>query len=154
MKILILNGPNLNLLGKRDNSHYGNLSLEEIQNKIKIEFPDDDFEFFQSNLEGELINKIQNAENSFDGIIINPGGYAHTSVAIKDSLNECKIQKVEVHLSNLAAREDYRKTTLTASSCEGYISGFQDLSYISGIFTLKKLIQKKEGGTSDKSDNI
>jgi 3-dehydroquinate dehydratase-2 len=140
MKVLILNGPNLNLLDKRLDEHYGTFSLDEIEIKVIKEFPDHQFEFFQSNLEGELINKIQSASNSFDGLIINPGGYAHSSVAIKDALEICSIPKIEVHLSNLASRETFRHNTLTASSCNGYISGFREKSYLAAVFLLEKMI--------------
>lgn len=140
MKILILNGPNLNLLDKRSNEHYGSLSLKKIEDIINKEFTSHQFQFFQSNLEGELIDKIQTAHNSFNGLIINPGGYSHTSVAIKDALQICSIPKVEVHISNLASRESFRSTMLTASSCDGYISGFREKSYLAAIYLLEKII--------------
>ncbi len=140
MKVLILNGPNLNLLDKRTDEHYGSFSVTEIEVKVRKEFPDHQFEFFQSNLEGELINKIQSASNSFDGLIINPGGYSHSSVAIKDALEICSIPKIEVHLSNLASRETFRHNMLTASSCSGYISGFREKSYLAAIYLLEKII--------------
>ena len=140
MKVLILNGPNLNLLDERPDEHYGSLSLSEIEIIVLKEFPDHKFEFFQSNHEGELINKIQSASKSFDGLIINPGGYSHTSVAIKDALEICSIPKIEVHLSNLASREIFRHNMLTASSCDGYISGFREKSYLGAVYLLDKLI--------------
>jgi len=139
MKVLILNGPNLNLLNKRPDEHYGSLSLDEIESALRKEFPDHQFEFFQSNHEGKLINKIQSASKSFDGLIINPGGYSHTSVAIKDTLEICSIPKIEVHLSNLASRETFRHNMLTASSCNGYISGFREKSYFAAIYLLEKI---------------
>lgn len=147
MKILILNGPNLNLLGKRDNNIYGSLSLEKINSLIKDEFPKARFKFLQSNLEGEIVSQIQNAGSKFDGIVINPGGFAHTSVAIRDALAEAKIPKVEVHLSNLSSREDFRQNLLTASVCEGYISGFKENSYLAGIYLISKIIEKKKRQT-------
>jgi len=140
MNVLILNGPNLNLLDKRPDEQYGSLSLAEIENVVRMEFPNHQFEFFQSNHEGELIDKIQSAANSFNGLIINPGGYSHTSVAIKDALAICSIPKVEVHLSNLAAREIFRHNMLTASSCDGYISGFREKGYLGAIYLLEKMI--------------
>jgi len=140
MNVLILNGPNLNLLDKRPDEQYGSLSLAEIENVVRMEFPSHQFEFFQSNHEGELIDKIQSAANSFNGLIINPGGYSHTSVAIKDALEICSIPKVEVHLSNLAARETFRHNMLTASSCDGYISGFREKGYLGAIYLLEKMI--------------
>lgn len=138
MRILIINGPNLNMLGARDKSHYGALTLDDINNNILSKFPDDNFEFYQSNVEGEIVTKIQNANNNFDGIIINPGGYGHTSVAIRDALQDTKLPKIEVHLSNLAAREDFRQTLLTASVCDGYISGLLDKGYLAAIYSLKQ----------------
>ena len=126
MKIFILNGPNLNLLDKRPVKNYGALTLLQIEEIIRKDFPTHQFEFFQSNHEGELIDKIQTVHKSFDGLIINPGGYSHTSVAIKDALEICSIPKIEVHISNLASRENFRHTMLTASSCDGYISGFRE----------------------------
>ena len=143
MKIIIINGPNLNNLGNRDTDQYGSFSLEDINKKIKEQFPSIEFIFFQSNVEGELINCIQNASGKFDALIINPGGYAHTSVALRDALQDSNIIKVEVHLSNLAAREEYRHILLTASVCNGYIAGFKELSYMSAVFLITKLLEKK-----------
>jgi 3-dehydroquinate dehydratase II len=143
MKILVINGPNLNLLGTREHSNYGNLTLAEISNKIQKEYCDIVFEFFQSNLEGEIVKKIQEASKDYDALIINPGGYAHTSVAIKDALEECSIIKIEVHLSHLAKREDFRQTLVTAISCDGYISGFKENSYLSAVYIAKKLYDHK-----------
>ena len=143
MKILVINGPNLNLLELRDHSEYGMLTLPEINKFIKSQFIEIDFEFFQSNIEGEIVEKIQNAGTEVNAIIINPGGYAHTSVAIKDALDLCKIIKIEVHLSHLAKREDYRQTLLTASSCDGYISGFKEKSYFAAVYLAQMLYNKK-----------
>ena len=143
MKILVLNGPNLNMLGSRDIEKYGSLTLKDIEDKIESEFHTHSFEFFQSNLEGELVSKIQTAADNFDGIIINPGGYAHTSVAIKDALSECNLPKIEVHLSHLANREDFRQVLLTASSCDGYVSGFKENSYLSGVYLLERIYNKE-----------
>lgn len=139
MKILVLNGPNLNLLGKREEDQYGTFNLTDVEIELKKAFPDYKFEFYQSNHEGELIEKIQNASSYFDGIIINPGGYSHTSVAIRDALAICKIPKIEVHISNLSQREDFRKTLITASACNGYISGFKIESYIGAAFLISRL---------------
>ncbi|HPI37350.1 MAG TPA: type II 3-dehydroquinate dehydratase [Ignavibacteriaceae bacterium] len=143
MKIVIINGPNLNLLGERDSTQYGRLNLDDINLKIEEEFPETDFFFFQSNIEGEIINKIQMSTTVFDGMIINPGGYAHTSVAIRDALETCSIPKIEVHLSNIASREEFRHNMITASVCNGYIAGLKELSYISAVFALKKIINEK-----------
>jgi len=142
LKILVLNGPNLNMLGSRDEENYGSLTLKDIEKKIISEYSSHSFEFFQSNLEGELVTKIQTAVDSFDGLIINPGGYAHTSVAIRDALSDCGLPKIEVHLSHLTNREDFRQVLLTASSCDGYVSGFKENSYLSGIYLLEKIFNK------------
>ncbi len=141
MKILILNGPNLNKLGKREKTHYGEKTADEINEQIRAEFPEIEFEFFQSNHEGELIDKIQTAEeNGFAGIVINPGGYAHTSVAIRDALELAKIPKIEVHLSNLSGREEFRQNLITASACDGYVSGFKEKSYFAAIYLIEKTV--------------
>jgi 3-dehydroquinate dehydratase-2 len=142
MKILVLNGPNLNMLERRDAAVYGNLSLEAIKKLLCEEFSSVSFVFFQSNIDGELINEIQNAATKYDGIIINPGGYAHTSVALHDALEVCKLPKIEVHLSHLGKREEFRQKLLTASACDGYISGFKEYSYMAAVYLLLKLIRK------------
>lgn len=131
MKILVINGPNINLLGKREPEIYGSTTLDEINREL-IEFAknlnqDIELEFFQSNHEGEIVDKIQNT--SCIGIIINPAAYTHTSVAIADAIKGVKIKTVEVHLSNIQAREDYRKISYTASNCIGLVAGFKKDSY-------------------------
>jgi 3-dehydroquinate dehydratase-2 len=141
MKILIINGPNLNMLSKRDETKYSSFDLEQIIDLIKKEFPAIEFSSFQSNLEGELVSAIQNADEKFDGLIINPGGYSHTSVAIMDALELCKIPKIEVHLSHLARREDYRQVLLTAKNTNGYVTGFKENSYLAAAYLLTKLIK-------------
>ena len=143
MKILVINGPNLNLLGTREPSKYGLISLSEINKMIKNEFKEINFEFYQSNIEGEIVDKIQRAPKEFDSLIINPGGYAHTSVAIKDALESCNIIKIEVHLSHLAKREEYRQTLLTAVNCDGYISGFKEKGYLAAVYLSQKLNNQK-----------
>jgi len=141
MKILIINGPNLNLLGKRDSSQYGTLTLDDIEKLVKKSFKDEQIEFFQSNIEGEIVNAIQKSPYYFDGLIINAGGYSHTSVAIRDALDIIKIPKIEVHLSNLAAREDFRQTMITAPVCNGYLSGFREKGYLAAIYLLKLILE-------------
>ena len=141
MKILVINGPNLNMLSKRDETKYSSLTIEQIIELLKSEFNDIGFSSFQSNVEGELVNVIQSADTKYDGMIINPGGYSHTSIAIMDALELCKIPKVEVHLSHLANREDYRQILLTARSTNGYISGFKEDSYLAAAYLLKKIIK-------------
>jgi len=139
MKVLVLNGPNLNKLGERDKGQYGYLTLSDIEEKIRTEYSNDSFVFHQSNLEGELVTLIQDS-SEFDGIIINPGGYTHTSIAIKDALELVKIPKIEVHLSNLSGREDYRQKQITTISCNGYISGFREHGYLGAVYLLKQLL--------------
>ena len=141
MKILVINGPNLNLLSKRDETTYSSLNIEQIIKLLKLEFPKIEFSSIQSNLEGELVTAIQSAEDKYDGIIINPGGYSHTSVAILDALEICKIPKIEVHLSHLANREDYRQNLLTAKNTNGYITGFKENSYLAAAYLLTKLLK-------------
>ena len=141
MKIIVINGPNLNMLSRRDETKYSSLNLEQIIELLKQEFQIIEFSSFQSNLEGELVSVIQSADKNYDGIIINPGGYSHTSVAIMDALEICKIPKIEVHLSHLANREEYRQNLLTAKNTNGYISGFKENSYLAAAFLLTKLIK-------------
>lgn len=140
MNITIIHGANLNLLGTREPTIYGNETLEQINQYISSEFTDIDFVFYQSNIEGELINKIQEASLKSDAVVINPGGYSHTSVAIADAIAASKIPIVEVHLSNIFARESYRHFSITGSKCIGTISGFGKHSYILGIEALLKLL--------------
>ena len=141
MKILVINGPNLNLLSKRDETKYSSLNIEQIIKLLKIKKKKIEFSSIQSNLEGELVTAIQSAEDKYDGIIINPGGYSHTSVAILDALEICKIPKIEVHLSHLANREDYRQNLLTAKNTNGYITGFKENSYLAAAYLLTKLLK-------------
>lgn len=123
MKIAIINGPNLNLLGKRETAIYGNISFEEYFESIKSKYPQIEFFYFQSNVEGELINELQRVGFSFDGIILNPGGYTHTSVAIGDAIAGIKTPVVEVHISNVHAREDFRKLSHVSGKAVGSIFG-------------------------------
>lgn len=141
MKLSILNGPNLNMLGKRDPGHYGTDSLEDIENFLIDTFPDYEMVFFQSNIEGELVEAIQSLLNSdVDGVIANFGGYSHTSVAIRDALELLEIPIVEVHLSNIHAREEFRATSLTGAVADGIITGFGKQSYVLGVYALENLV--------------
>ena len=132
MKILIIHGPNINLLGKREPETYGALTMDEINSKLEKIANDQEsnieLEFYQSNIEGELVNRIQDSDN-FDGIIINPAAYTHTSVAIRDALAAIKTPVVEVHISNIYKREEFRHKSLTAAVVKGQISGFGAQSY-------------------------
>jgi 3-dehydroquinate dehydratase-2 len=129
MKLLILNGPNLNLLGTRDVSIYGAETFVAYYDKLKVKFSEIDFEFYQSNVEGELIDKLHEVGFTYDGVIFNAGGYTHTSVAIADAVEAIKIPVVEVHISNVYAREEYRHISLMAKNCKGVIAGLGLKSY-------------------------
>lgn len=124
MKIIIINGPNLNLLGKREPEIYGNTSFEDFFETLKAEFPAISMDYYQSNVEGEIINKLHEVGFSYDGIILNAGGYTHTSVAIADAVKSISTPVVEVHISNIFAREEYRHISLIAPNCKGSIIGF------------------------------
>jgi 3-dehydroquinate dehydratase-2 len=129
MKISIINGPNLNLLGKREPEKYGHSSFEDFLLVLKKRFPEFIFEYFQSNIEGEIIDEIQKRGFSSDGIILNAGGYTHTSVAIADAIASVKTAVIEVHITNIAAREEFRHVSLIGRNCAGSISGFGLDSY-------------------------
>jgi 3-dehydroquinate dehydratase II len=123
MKIAIVNGPNLNLLGKREPGVYGNMSFEDYFEKLKDLFPAVEFACYQSNVEGELINEIQRLGFDYDGIVLNPGGYTHTSVALGDAIASVNTPVIEVHISNVHAREDFRRISHVSAKCRGTISG-------------------------------
>ena len=123
MRISIINGPNLNLLGKRETDIYGNMPFEQFLEQLKKKFPQVEFNYFQSNVEGELINEIQRAGFNDDGIILNPAGYTHTSVAIGDAIAAIKTPVIEVHISNVHAREDFRKLSHVSGKSLGSIFG-------------------------------
>lgn len=130
-KIQIINGPNLNLLGERETEIYGSSSFEDFYDELKdIYSADVQLAYFQSNIEGELVNKIQEAGKKMDGIVLNAAAYTHTSVAIRDAIAAIKVPVVEVHISNIYAREEFRHTSLIAPVCKGVISGFGLDSYI------------------------
>jgi 3-dehydroquinate dehydratase-2 len=136
MKILIVNGPNLNLLGQREPEIYGNQSFEVYLKRLRKQYHEITLEYFQSNIEGEIITAIQNAGFLYDGIIINAGGYAHTSVAIADAVKAIKAPVVEVHISNTFAREPFRHTSFLAAHVKGSIIGFGFESYRLAIESL------------------
>ena len=143
MKILFLNGPNLNLLGTREPDKYGSQTLADIEKFVRAEAEQYGIEisFYQSNVEGELVNKIQEAKGVFDGIVINPAAYTHTSVAIRDALLAVCVPTVEIHLSNIHTREEFRKTSLTAPACIGQITGFGANSYKLGLIAIKDYLK-------------
>ena len=131
-KILVINGQNLEMLGKRKENIYGDFTLKDLEEEISKEATKLDciVEFFQNNVEGELINKINDLDDSYNGIIINPGGFTHTSVALHDSLEIKKIPKIEVHISNIYSREDFRQKSIIAHACHSSILGMGKNGYI------------------------
>ena len=138
MKVLVLNGPNLNMLGKRPKEHYGTKTLDEIYDLMKDCSPNFDFIFYQSNYEGDLVTKIQEAVlNSYDAIILNPAAYTHTSVAIHDALEMFTGVKIEVHLSHVDEREDFRKINYVRDVCDKTFSGGLHMSYVDAVMYLK-----------------
>jgi 3-dehydroquinate dehydratase-2 len=146
LKIGIINGPNLNMLGKRDQKIYGNLTLEEMNCEIKSFAEKEGIELIimQFNFEGEIIEFIQQNSSKLNGLIINPAAYTHYSYAIADALRDCPIPVVEVHLSNIFSREDFRGKSVTAPACIGQIAGFGYQSYILAIHALQDLLKKKQ----------
>ncbi len=143
-KILVINGPNLNLLGKREQSVYGTTTLRDIEQHLRKQAADFKVEiaFFQSNHEGEIIDQLHAAKaNSFGAVILNAGGFTHTSVALRDAIAAITVPVVEVHLSNIHAREEFRHTSLIAPVCKGQISGFGPASYTLGLMAAVGLIQ-------------
>lgn len=143
MTIIIINGPNLNLLGKREPGKYGTTSFEEYFASLKKRYSDIEFEYYQSNVEGEIINEIHRTGFSADGIILNAGGYTHTSVAIADAIAAIKSPVVEVHITNIAAREEFRHTSIIGRSCAGSISGFGLDSYRLGVEAIIEIIKNR-----------
>lgn len=142
MKILVVNGPNLNLLGKREPEIYGSQSLDDLMNELKTAFEDVEIASYQSNVEGELINELQSAQGNFDGVILNAGGYTHTSVSIRDAISGIDIPVVEVHMSNIAAREEFRHNSLISGVCVGSVAGFGKHSYFLAIEAIKNHLQQ------------
>ena len=141
-KILIINGPNLNLLGNREKNFYGDTSLKRIKSLCEEKCSENnmEMEFFQSNHEGELLEKIHSVQNGFEGIIINPAAYTHTSIALLDALRATSKPKIEVHISNIYSREDYRRKSITSEAVNGVICGFGENGYLLAIEAMKKLI--------------
>ena len=129
MKIQIINGPNINLLGKREPSIYGSQSFEDYLEELKARYPNVTFEYYQSNVEGEMINKIHEVGFEFDGIILNAGAYTHTSIALQDAIRAIKSPVIEVHISNVHKREEFRHKSMISCACVGVICGFGLDSY-------------------------
>ena len=145
-RILIINGPNLNLLGNREKKFYGDTTLEKIKTLCDQHCEKNNIEatFFQSNHEGELIEKIHSVDSNFDGIIINPAAFTHTSIALLDALKSTSKPKIEIHISNIYAREDYRRKSITSEAVNGVICGFGENGYVLAIDAIKNLIYSEK----------
>lgn len=133
MQIAIINGPNLNLLGKREPGIYGNESFGSYFEKLKAEYPNVQLTYFQSNIEGEMINHLHEIGFSYDGILLNAGGYTHTSVALRDAISAIKTPVLEIHISNIHAREEFRHKSMIAPACVGSICGLGMKGYALGV---------------------
>ncbi|MCH7657827.1 MAG: type II 3-dehydroquinate dehydratase [Bacteroidetes bacterium] len=144
MKVKIINGPNLNLLGRRQTDIYGVSDFKSFLKKLQEKYPGIQIDHYQSNVEGEIVNKIQEVGFSYDGIIINAGGYTHTSVSIADALAAVETPAIEVHITNILAREEYRHTSLIAPACHGTIMGFGLDSYRLGLEGLIEIVRRKK----------
>ena len=143
-KIIVINGPNLNLLGEREKEKYGNTSLKDVENQC-LEFAqknDIEITFYQSNIEGEIVNSIQNSRNNQDALIINAGGYTHTSVAIHDALKILKLPIIELHITNIYNREEFRHKSLISKIANGVICGFGTRGYVIALNEVINLIKK------------
>jgi len=144
MKIQIINGPNLNLLGKREPDKYGRMTFEEYMARLQLLFPEVTFDYFQSNVEGEIINKLHETGFTYDGIVLNPGGYTHTSVSVADAVASVRTPVIEVHITNIPAREEFRHTSLVGRFCSGSIIGLGLDGYRLAVEALIE-IRKKSG---------
>ncbi|QMU27966.1 type II 3-dehydroquinate dehydratase [Adhaeribacter radiodurans] len=145
MKILIINGPNLNLLGTREKSVYGTRSFDNYFEELKTAFPDLELEYYQSNIEGELINKLHEVGFSYKGILLNAGAYTHTSIALADAIAAIETPVIEVHISNVYAREEFRHKSYISKNCKGCIVGFGLEGYRLGLIYLNNLRPKTVG---------
>ncbi len=144
MKIAVIQGPNLNMLGIREQHIYGSMNLEQIHEQLKLAAEQNgiELEFFQSNLEGEIVDRIQECLGTVDGIMINPAAYSHTSIAIKDALSAVQLPTVEVHISNIYKREEFRQKSITAGASTGVITGFGPFGYHMGLIALMQIISE------------
>jgi 3-dehydroquinate dehydratase-2 len=144
MKIAVIQGPNLNMLGIREQHIYGPMTLEQIHDQMKTSSEQNgvELEFFQSNLEGELVDRIQECLGTVDGILINPAAFSHTSIAIKDALSAVSLPTVEVHISNIYKREDFRQKSITAGASTGVITGFGPFGYHLGLIALTQIVSE------------
>ncbi|CAM3816037.1 type II 3-dehydroquinate dehydratase [Arcobacter cloacae] len=155
MKIAVIQGPNLNMLGIREQHIYGSMSLEQIHEQLKAAASQNgvEVEFFQSNFEGEIVDRIQECLGTVDGIMINPAAYSHTSIAIKDALSAVNMPVVEVHISNIYKREEFRQKSITAGASTGVISGFGPFGYHMGLIALMQIIAELKAVTQAQQAN-
>ena len=153
MKIAVIQGPNLNMLGIREQHIYGSMSLEQIHEQLKSAAAQNgiELEFFQSNLEGEIVDRIQECLGTVDGIMINPAAYSHTSIAIKDALSAVSMPVVEVHISNIYRREEFRQKSITAGASTGVISGFGPFGYHMGLIALMQIVSELQAAQAQRN---
>ncbi|CAI8216149.1 MAG: type II 3-dehydroquinate dehydratase [Sulfurovum sp.] len=144
MKIAVIQGPNLNMLGVREQNIYGPMTMEQIHEQLEGAAKQNgvELEFFQSNLEGELVDKVQESLGTVDGIMINPGAYTHSSIALRDAISAVSLPTVEVHISNLYKREEFRQKSMTAGAATGIVSGFGPFGYHMGLIALMQIISE------------
>ena len=156
MKIAVIQGPNLNMLGIREQHIYGAMSLEQIHEQLRNAAMQNgiELEFFQSNFEGEIVDRIQECLGTVDGIMINPAAYSHTSIAIKDALSAVAMPVVEVHISNIYKREEFRQKSITAGSSTGVISGFGPFGYHIGLIALMQIISEIKAVAQAQQANV
>ncbi|VYT02657.1 type II 3-dehydroquinate dehydratase [Campylobacter ureolyticus] len=154
MKVVIIQGPNINMLGKREPNVYGVMTMEDIHKQMKVVADQNnvDIEFFQSNLEGEIIDKIQECLGDADGIIINPAGYSHTSVAIRDAIAAVNLPTIEVHISNIARREEFRQKSLISAVTAGQVIGFGPIGYHLAMIAMLQIFSQIEAVKKAKED--
>ncbi|MCD4758236.1 MAG: type II 3-dehydroquinate dehydratase [Arcobacteraceae bacterium] len=152
MKIAVIQGPNLNMLGIREQNIYGPMTLDQIHQQMKGSADQNgvELEFFQSNLEGEIVDKIQECLGTVDGIIINPAAYSHTSIAIADAISAVNLPVVEVHISNIYKREEFRQKSVTATASLGVITGFGPFGYHMGLIALTQIINEMKAAQNAK----
>lgn len=146
MKIVVIQGPNMNMLGHRERGIYGGMKLDDVHSQLKNVAQQNkvDIEFFQTNFEGEIVDKIQECLGEADGIIINPAAYSHTSIAIRDAISAVRLPTVEVHISNIFQREEFRQKSITAPACSGVIAGFGPYGYHLALVSLMQMITEIE----------
>jgi len=154
MKIAVIQGPNLNMLGAREQHIYGPMTLEQIHDQMKAsaEQTGAELEFFQSNLEGEIVDRIQECMGTVDAILINPAAYSHTSIAITDALNAVALPVVEVHISNIYKREEFRQKSLTASASTGVITGFGPFGYHMGLIAVTQIVNEIQAANAAQAE--